>query len=139
MKWRILIEELAKDNPYVKLNPPASEQQIHEVEKKLDVPLPDDLADLLREFNGDSWLIFSTEQIIETNLSIREALDSYMPLDCLLFFGGNGCGDYFGYPITRGDGVRNDNVFMWEHEWDNRIWKANNLEDTIRKYYNNEI
>lgn len=62
-----------------------------------------------------------------------------MPLDCLLFFGGNGCGDYFGYPITSQDAVRDDNVFMWEHEYDNRIWKANNLEDAIKKYYNDEI
>jgi hypothetical protein len=55
-----------------------------------------------------------------------------MPLDCLLFFGGNGCGDYYGYPITSQDGVRDDNVFIWEHEYDNRIWKANNLEDAIK-------
>ena len=62
-----------------------------------------------------------------------------MPLDCLLFFGGNGCGDYFGYPITRLSGVRNDNVFMWDHEYDSRIWKANNLEELIKKYYFDEI
>ncbi len=62
-----------------------------------------------------------------------------MPLDCLLFFGGNGCGDYYGYPITLQDGVRDDNVFMWEHEYDNRIWKASNLEEAIKKYYNDEI
>lgn len=88
--------------------------------------------------NGDNWLIFSTEQITETNLSARK-LDCFMPLDCLLFFGGNGCGDYYGYPITSQDGVLNDNVFMWDHEYDNRIWKANNLEDAIKKYYNDEI
>ena len=28
---------------------------------------------------------------------------------------------------------------MWEHEYDNRIWKANSLEDAIKKYYNDEI
>lgn len=136
--WNALYNELAGKHDYIKPNPPATQKQIFDVEKSLGNKLPADLKELLLKMNGDSWLVFSAEQIIETNLSARK-LDCYMPLDCLLFFSGNGCGDYYGYPITPQDGVRDDNVFMWEHESDNRIWKANNLEDTIKKYYNNEI
>jgi len=88
--------------------------------------------------NGDNWFVFSAEQIIEINLSMR-ALDCFMPLDCLLFFAGNGNGDYFGFPITQQDGIKEDSVFFWDHEYDNRIWKANDLEDVIRKYFSEEI
>ena len=136
--WNVLYKELTVQHDYIKPNPPATQKQILDVEKLLGNKLPVDLKELLFEMNGDSWLIFSTEQIIETNLSARK-LDCYMPLDCLLFFGGNGCGDYYGYPITHQDGVRDDNVFMWEHEYDNRTWKASNLEDTVKKHYNDEI
>lgn len=105
--WNVLYKELTGQHDYIKPNPPATQKQILDVEKLLGVKLPVDLKELLLEMNGDSWLIFSTEQIIETNLSIRK-LDCYRPLDCLLFFGGNSCGDYYGYPITHQDGVRDD-------------------------------
>ena len=136
--WNVLYKELTGQHEYIKLNPPATQKQILDIEKLLGNKLPVDLKELLLEMNGDSWLIFSTDQIIETNLSARK-LNCFMPLDCLLFFGGNGCGDYYGYPITSQDGVRDDNVFMWEHEYDNRTRIAINLEDTIKKYYNDEI
>ena len=138
MKWKELIEQFVENNPYMKPNAPATEQQIANVEERLNATLPVELKDLLREFNGDNWFVFSTFQIIEIN-ELQRGLDFYMPLDCLLFFAGNGCGDYYGYSITLKDGVRDDRVFLWEHENDNRIWKANNLEDAIKKYYNNEI
>ena len=136
--WNVLYKELTGQHDCIKPNPPATQKQILDVEKLLGNKLPVDLKELLLEMNGDSGLIFSTDQIIETNLSARK-LNCFMPLDCLLFFGGNGCGDYYGYPITSQDGVRDDNVFMWEHEYDNRTWIASNLEDTIKKYYNDEI
>lgn len=137
-KWHEIFMDLASKNKYTKLNSPATQMQLVHVEEMLGNKLPIDIQELLLELNGDNWLIFSTEQIIETNLSLRK-LDYYMPLDCLLFFGGNGCGDYYGFPITDEQGVRGDKVFLWEHEDDSRIWKANDLEDTIRKYYNGEI
>jgi hypothetical protein len=118
MDWNVVYKKLTSKHNYIKPNPPATQKQITEVEKSMGCKLPTDLKELLLEMNGDNWLIFSTEQITETNLSVRK-LDCYMPLDCLLFFGGNGCGDYYGYPITSQDGVREDNVFIWEHEYDN--------------------
>jgi len=136
MKWKILLEQFTKENPYMKLNPPATEQQISEIEEKLHIHLPKDLKSLLRETNGDDFLLLSTDQIIEINLMVRTQ-DFYMPLDCLLFFGRNGCGDYYGYPITREDGVRDNNVYMWDHEYDSREWKAGSLEEIIIQYYTN--
>lgn len=138
MKWDTIYLGFLNSYNCIKKNPPATQEQIADIEKLLGTKLPKDLKELLLEMNGDNDFVFSAEQILETNLSVRE-LDCFMPLDCLLFFAGNGCGDYYGYPITPSDGVREDNVFVWEHEYDNRIWKANDLEDAIRKYYNNEI
>jgi len=137
-KWIELFNEITNTHEYCKPNPPATIEQISKVEKTLGNKLPADLKELLLCMNGDDWLIFSTEQIIETNIEVRK-MDFYMPLDCLLFFGGNGCGDYYGYPITREMGVRHDNVFIWSHESDDRMWRANDLEDIIRKYYNSDI
>ncbi|MEL7622700.1 MAG: SMI1/KNR4 family protein [Clostridiales bacterium] len=136
--WNTLYKGLTSKLDYIKPNPPAAQQQILDAEKLLGNELPADLKELLLAMNGDGCFIFSVEQIVDTNLSARK-FDWCMPLDCLLFFADNGCGDYYGYPITPQDGVRDDNVFMWEHEYDNRIWKANNLEDTIKKFYNDEI
>ena len=137
-KWLELIESYALKNPYIRCNPPAVEEDLDEVESKLGITIPGDLRELLMELNGDNNLIFSTAQIIETNLSVREAMSSAMPLDCLLFVAGNGCGDCYGYPITR-DGIKDWEIFMWEHEYDNRVYKSNGLREAIQQYYNDEI
>lgn len=137
-KWKQIIEDAAGQNSYVKCNPPATEKEIKDVEKALHIELPGDLRSLLAEMNGDNWFVFSTSQIIETNLMLRKNISGIMPLNCLLFIAGNGCGDYFGYPIAS-DGLKDWEIFMWEHESDNRIYKANGLKDAILKYYNNEI
>ena len=137
-KWKKVIENVSANNENVKCNPSATKEEIEEVESKLKIKLPKDLKELLLELNGDNYFVFSTSQIIDINLTIREAMTSYMPLDCLLFIAGNGCGDYFGYPITV-DGLKDWEIFMWEHESDNRFYRSNGLEDVIRKYYNDEI
>lgn len=137
-KWQTLTAELKQKHDCIKINPPATRQQIDVVEKKLGVALPAELIAFLSEMNGDGWFVFSTDQLVETNLSCRDLHACFMPLDCLVFFAGNGCGDYFGFPVTREE-VRSDRVFLWDHETDDRVWKANGLEDAIRKYYNDEI
>lgn len=138
MKWKTLLRQYTDKITYMKLNPPATESAITEIEEKLRLKLPSDLASLLRECNGDDFLLLSAEQILEINLMLR-TFDFCMPLDCFLFFGGNGCGDYYGYPITREDGIRDGDVFLWNHENDSREWKASGLEDAIIEYYNSEI
>ena len=137
-KWGLLYQTLANQKECIDTILPATQQQIAAVEEALGNKLPADIKDFLLEMNGDGWFIFSTEQMMEINLSVRK-LGCFMPLDCFLFFAGNGSGDYFGYPITPQDGVREDNVFFWDHEYDNRVWKANGLEDIIKKYYHDEI
>ncbi len=121
----------------VKFNPPATEKDILEVEAKLNISLPKQIKSLLSEFNGDNQFILSTKQIIEDNIINRE-IKEYMPLDCLLFIASNGCGDYFGYPVT-GAGIKDSEIFMWDHEYDNRVFKANGLKEAIEKYYNDVL
>jgi SMI1 / KNR4 family. len=136
-KWRYLIEKLSVNLSCVTLNPSAAETQIREVEEALKITLPNDIKECLSEFNGDNWLILSTSQIIEINSDVRN-ISGFMPLDCLLFIAGNGCGDYYGYPIT-GDGIKDGDLFMWDHENDNRLWVANDLEELINRYFKDEI
>ena len=136
-KWRALTEQLSADFSGAHPNPPATEREIREVEETFGVALPQDMREYLLEMNGDNWLMFSVSQIIETNAEVRKQTHT-MPLDCLLFVGGNGCGDYFGYPIT-GEGLDGGNMFMWEHEYDSRVWRVNNLRELINRYYGGEI
>ena len=135
--WRQLALKVAAGNPYVRLNPPASNSDIQAAERALGIALPSDLVEMLRQFDGDNYFVFSCQQSIDTNLMLRN-ITAWMPLDCLLFVAGNGCGDYFGYPIT-GDGVKDAEIFMWEHEYDNRVYKANGLRDVIEKYYSDAL
>ncbi len=135
--WKELITSLKEFNNYVEFNPPADCIELKQVEDKLNVQLPYDLKKLLSEFNGDNWFVLSTTQIIEDNTRLR-ATEAFMPLDHILFIARNGCGDYLGYAIT-GDGLRDDLIYFWDHELDNRIYKASSLEELICKYYSGEI
>jgi hypothetical protein len=135
--WRELILSLYKDNNNVKLNNPATVEELLEIESKLKIKLPDDIKSLLLEFNGDNWFLLSTKQILEINIQLRN-ITGFMPLDCFIFVAGNGCGDYFGYPITV-DGVKDGEIFLWDHELDNRVLKAIGLKDIIEKYYNDSL
>jgi len=38
----------------------------------------------------------------------------------------NGGGDYFGFLLTFLNDARDENIFIWEHQYDNRRWKTNN-------------
>jgi len=135
--WKELLLGFTKDNSNIRLNPPATAEDILEVENIFNVSLPKQLKDLLLEFNGDNWFVLSTKQIIDDNLSNRE-VEGYMPLDCILFIAGNGCGDYLGYSIIEGK-IKTDEIIMWDHELDTRVYKANGLKEAIEKYYNDEI
>lgn len=137
-KWMTLLNKIAEEKEYIKINPPATESQIKEVEEKLGIVMPNDLRELLQEVNGDQWFLFDTDNIIQTNLMLRKNMTSFMSLDNIVFIAGNGCGDYYGYPITE-DGIKDWEIFIWEHETDNRVFKANGLKDAIIKYYNDEI
>jgi len=135
--WKEFLIGLTPDHPYVKPNAPASIEHVQEVEIKLQVILPDDIKELLLEFNGDNYFILSTQEILENNLSLR-GYEEFENIDHYLLVASNGCGDYYGYEITE-DGIKDESIYRWDHEESdvncNFIKVANNLKELIELYY----
>ena len=134
--WRNKITFIANTNKHIIMMPPASNDDIITLTSTLG-DIPESLIVFLLEINGDCYFFLSVEQIIETNLLLR-SIDTYMPLDCLLFFATNGCGDYFGYQIRK-NGINANRIYFWDHESDNRIYVASSLEEVFDRYFKNEI
>ena len=134
--WLERIREYAKSIRLININPPATETEVQHLKNSF-CEVPDDLIYLLKELNGDCCVMLSVNEIVETNQRLRKLVD-YMPLDCLLFFAGNGNGDYYGYQIRK-DGICPFNIFLWDHESDNRTWIAGSMDEFISKYCNGEI
>ncbi|MET9307314.1 SMI1/KNR4 family protein [Streptomyces cellulosae] len=99
--------------------------------------LPGSLADVLRENGGvvDAYgtdVVWPLARIVEENLLFwsGEAFAGLrMPFDPLLFFGDNGGGDQFALVVRP---ERND-VFVWEHETDSRVWVAGTIDEYLRR------
>ena len=133
--WLEKVEAIVQMNQFARLVPPAED---HEIKKLFDMfgDIPSDLIALLKEANGDGDVLLSVDQIIETNLTNRQ-IDGYMPMDCILFFARNGCGDYYGY------GIRKDkefsNIYFWDHELDSRTYIGGYLEQLLDSYLKGEI
>lgn len=143
--YKELILKVSKGNDFVKIQPPCPESGIDRVEKAFGYPLPKELRALLRELNGDKWLLFSAEEIIEQIGISKDMLSFYEEegvkgVDRLIFFAGNGCGDYYCYRVGA-DGAPEENaIYMWEHEemhYDKKV--AGNMTELITRYYNDEI
>lgn len=119
--YKELILKVSKGNDFVIIQPPCPESGIDRVEKAFGYPLPKELRALLRELNGDKWLLLSAEEIIEQLGINKEMLSFYEEegvkgVDRLIFFAGNGCGDYYCYRVGA-DGAPEENaIYMWEHE-----------------------
>ena len=135
--WKEFYKPIIENHPYTKIKEPAGKEDIASLEKTLGVSIPDELTSFLLEMNGDGDCLMGVREIMEVNTDLR-ALDCYMSFECLLFFARNGCGDYYGYAITK-DGYQNDNIFIWNHEDDSRMWCAKGLKDMIVKVYSDEI
>ena len=87
--YREILENYAKENKWVKIQPPAQMQDIKKAEEYVGHPFPDELVKLLLELNGDKWLILSTEEIIETAFNTREYLsECYEDIHNHIFFAG---------------------------------------------------
>ncbi|HEY7520373.1 MAG TPA: SMI1/KNR4 family protein [Methylomirabilota bacterium] len=135
--WRELVSRLFDDGRF---QPPASADQLRQVEAALGVTLPPDLESFLLESNGvaayySSPLVWSATEIIEQNLLFRRNPDFrelYMPFDALLFFGAEGNGDQFAYRILDGQ-IREAWIYEWDHESDNREWFAHDLADYFKR------
>jgi hypothetical protein len=137
--WKEMIKRVDPDYIFYE---PATFEQIAQVEKTFNVTLPDELKQLLLESNGvddtgGGNFIFSTEEILKENLSMRQEVD-WMPFDHLLFFGGTGDGDLSAFPIINGRIDRTE-VFLWYHENDSRMWAGGSLKDYVNNYLNDEL
>lgn len=143
--YRELILKLTQDNEFVKIQPPCPENEIDNAEKEVGYPFPRELRALLRELNGDKYLLLSAKEIIEQAKLNRDIQEEYRDeefakeLDKFIFFATNGCGDYYCYHADS-DGVINETaIYIWEHE--EYCWKqvAANIAELITRYYYNEI
>ena len=133
--WKELIGGLYDDAEFA---PPASDEEIDQIERRLGQTVPDELRELLRRTDGvradyGSGLVWSVREIVEENTRFRQDTDFaglYMAFDQLMFVGDNGGGDQFAHvrvPTARRD------VFVWNHETDERRWVAASLEDYLRR------
>ncbi|GAA4561871.1 hypothetical protein GCM10023193_26160 [Planotetraspora kaengkrachanensis] len=133
--WREMIGRLYDDAEFAE---PASDEAINQIERLLGQAVPDELRELLRQTNGvraeyGSGLVWSAQEIIKGNTEFRQSADFaelYMSFDQLMFMGDNGGGDQFAYvrvPARPGD------VFVWDHETDERKWVARSLEDYLER------
>ena len=75
--YRELLAELSKGYGWVRPQPPCPEAEIAAAEKALGCPFPPELRALLRELNGDKWLLLSASDIVKNAEQNRKA---YLPL-----------------------------------------------------------
>ena len=131
--WKTLVASLAPDAEFAK---PATETGLNALEQTLRVHLPEEFRQLLLEFDGlvadfGAGVVWSVPQIEKQNRLFRTEKSFrtlYMPFDHLLFFGEDGGGDQFAFPIHADGEIHKLDIFRWEHETDARSWYAGRLE-----------
>lgn len=125
---------------------PANSDAIEQCERALGLLLPRELKVLLLESDGvhgeyGLGLVWTVEGIEKCNLEFRSCADFrklYMPFDCLLFIAEVGNGDQFAYRILDG-AVRSNDIYVWDHETDSRIWVASSLADYLQRFLDGRI
>ena len=144
--YRELIGSLIDGHQWAKLQPPCSENTIKMAENCVGFSFPQELKALLRETNGDHWLLLSAEQIIHHVKTNREIYPEYLEPDefeekvnRFVPFATNGCGDYYGYRILENGDTDASSIYIWEHELIEIREAAKDIADLITKYYNNEV
>ncbi|MFD7256222.1 SMI1/KNR4 family protein [Streptomyces sp. NPDC059874] len=133
--------ELIAEHDGAEAAPPADPSRLERVEEVLGQALPGPLRDFLLQANGVSDedgtdVIWGVDQIIETNLAFRgepSYRSLYMPFEPLMFFGESGGGDQFAFVRT----PSRDDVFVWDHETDSRLWISPGLESFLRNALTN--
>jgi len=141
--WCELLKNISKDCQF---SPPASDEDLAEIEQALKLPFPEDLASLLKESNGvlgeyGLGLVWACDRIKSDNHMFRSNPDFkqlYMPFDGLFFFGDAGNGDQFAYSVCDGE-VRRPDIFVWDHETDGRTWIAPSLKRYLQGWLTGEI
>jgi hypothetical protein len=139
-RWKQLLLAVAPD---ARFSAPATTESLTFAEQQLGVALPQDLRDLLLEFDGATAeygddVVWSVAEIYKRNLEFRqneEFRDLYMPFTHLLFFGGDGGGDQFAFAIQMDGEIHNPDIFRWEHETDSRSWFAGHLGQFLERRF----
>ncbi|RMI87220.1 cell wall assembly/cell proliferation coordinating protein, KNR4 [Streptomyces sp. ZS0098] len=116
---------------------PVDAAALREAERRLGRAVPAQLGALLRETDGvaDAYgtdVVWPLAHIVEQNLlfwSGEAFAGLYMPFDSLLFFGDNGGGDQFALVVA----PERDDVFVWDHETDSRMWVAGGIDEYLRR------
>ena len=138
--YKELVLECSEGRAKIQIQEPATRSEIQEAEKVVGYNFPEELKELLLEMNGDKWLLFSTEKIIEcVSLNREYLLECYEDIESHIFFAGNGCGDYYCYNVREDGIVDTSAIHIWLHEDNETRWVAKDMEELIRRYYNSEI
>ena len=139
----------------LKFSPPATDEEIRQVEDKLKICLPEELLDLLSDSNGAVELMENPA----TN-ELMEIGDIYWPTDAImfftlgqykylkeihskhktkyLFFADNGCGEHFGYKII--DGKCNDTtIYIYYPIEDKYAPLCTNLKEWINGWLSGKL
>lgn len=144
--YKELLENLTKGHTWAKLQDGCPEDKIAEAEKYVGFTFPRELKDLLRETNGDHWLLLSAEEIISHVKTNREIFPEYLDadefarkVDRYVYFGTNGCGDYYCYRVLPNGETDGSAIYIWEHELFEIHKAAEDISDLIIRYYSDEI
>jgi hypothetical protein len=135
--WIELIAAQAADAEF---SPPAPRSRVTDLESSLYIALPEQLAQLLSEADGvtadyGAGLVWRADVIRHKNQEFRNTASFrslYMPFDHLLFFGDDGGGDQFAFPVDADGVIRRCDIFRWDHETDGRAWYASGLRQYVR-------
>lgn len=127
----------------VKFHPAATDREIGEAEKRLNILFPNELKNLLFELNGDNFLLWSLDQMIKENLDLRsmnpQIIDPELfDFSNFLFFATNGCGDYYGYKVESGK-ILSPSIYVFDHEEYVARFVAANVPELIELYYTDQI
>ncbi len=142
----LLADTIAEISPQCTVNPGGSQANCARIKEALGHGLPEELEEFYGNWQSitgeyDTSIIWSADRVIDDNLLFRgnEDFDSlYMPFDCCLFFADAGNGDQFFVPVYR-DGSTSWQVYVWNHETDERIWVAGHIHQFIKGWINGEV
>ena len=145
--YKEFIEGFIRGHRWATLQAPCPENKIEEAERYVGFAFPDELKNLLRETDGDNWLLMSADQIMQRVKLNREILaDAFddedefnEKVDRHIFFGSNGCGDHYCYRILPNGEADTSAIYIWEHELFETRKVAKDIPDLIAKYYNDEV
>lgn len=135
-------ETISGIDPEAEFADPADDAEVRAAEERLGQTLPNDLKAFLAGTNGvtDRYgtdVVWPVERILTENLSFRtneSFRDLYLPFDSLVFFGDDGGGNQFAFVRT----PEKDDVFVWDHETDDRKWVAADLEQYVARSFESD-